>query len=84
MKESELNLEHSFDSAALIHDTRAILNSATENRAEWIQEVDSLIHRIDEILKHTPAAHVPMEWRVMVAGLRVLASQVYLCGDCPR
>ena len=76
MKESELNLEHSFDSAALIHDTRAILSSVTENHAEWIQEVDSLINRIDEILKHTPAAHVPMEWRVMVAGLRVLASQV--------
>lgn len=75
MKESELDLEHSFDSATLIHDIRKILKSATESRADWIQEVNSLIHRIDEILKHTPAAHVPMEWRVIVAGLRVMASQ---------
>ena len=76
MRESELKLEGALDSAVLIHDIRAILNSATEGRAEWIPEVGSLVNRIDDILTNTPNAHVPTEWRVIVAGLRVLASQV--------
>ena len=76
MRESELKLERALDSAVLIHDIRAILNSATEGRAEWVPEVGSLINQIDDILTHTPNAHVPTEWRVIVAGLRVLASQV--------
>ncbi len=41
-----------------------------------IKEVTSLINRILEILKNTPDTNVPAEWRVVVAGLRVLASQV--------
>ena len=76
MRESGLKLECALDSAVLIHDIRAILKSATEGRAEWVPEVGSLINQIDDILTHTPNAHAHTEWRVMVAGLRVLASQV--------
>ena len=76
MRESELKLKHAFNSAELIHDIRTVLNSSTKGRAEWTQEVGSLINRIDDILTHTPDAYVPTEWRIMVAGLRVLASQV--------
>ena len=76
MKKSGLELEHALDSAVLIHDIRAILNSATEGRREWTLEVGSLINRIDDILTHTPDKYVPTEWRIVTAGLRVLASQV--------
>ena len=76
MRESELDLSHASNSARLIYDIRAVLDSGTEFRTEWAQEVGSLIDRIDEILAKTPAAHVPIEWQVVVAGLRVLASQV--------
>ena len=40
------------------------------------QKVGLLVKRIDEILNHTPGAHVPTEWRVVAVGLRVLASYV--------
>ena len=76
MQRAELQLEHAFNSAALIQDTHAILNSATEGQTEWTQAVSSLIDRIDDILKHTPESHVPIEWRIMVAGLHTLVSQV--------
>ena len=76
MQQTELQLEHACNSAALIHDIHAILNSATEVPAEWTQAVGSLINRIDATLTHTPESHVPMEWRIMVAGLHTLASQI--------
>ena len=76
MRESELKLEHALNSAALIHNIRAILNCATEGRVEWSQETRALINRIDDVLRHTPDAHIPPEWRIAVAGLRVLASQI--------
>ena len=76
MRGSELKLEHAFDSGVLISQVRAILNSGTEGRTEWTQEIGHLINRIDAILTHTPEAHVPTEWRLMVSGLRVLASQI--------
>ena len=75
MRKSGLNLEHALDSAVLIHDIHAILNSATEGRVEWTLEVDSLINRIDDILTRTPDKYVPTEWRIVTAGLRALASQ---------
>ena len=67
MRESELKLEHSIDSAALIHDIRAVLNSASEGQAEWSRTVVPLINRIDDILRYTPDANVPAEWRIMAA-----------------
>lgn len=76
MQQIELQLEHAFNSAALIHDIQAILNLTTEGQTEWTQAVSSLINRIDDILTHTPESHIPIEWRIMVTGLRVLASQV--------
>jgi len=76
MRESELQLEHALNSVTLIHDIRTILTAAPGGRTEWSKEVASLVNRIVEILKHTPDMYVPPEWRTMVAGLRVLASQV--------
>lgn len=76
MWESELQLEHALNSVALIHDIRNILTAVPDGRAEWSREVACLVNRIVEILKLTPDAYVPAEWRVMAAGLRVLASQV--------
>ena len=75
MWELELELKHAFNSAALIDEIRTVLNSVTEGRVEWIQKVGSLVNQIDDILTHTPDAHLPPEWRVVVTGLRVLASQ---------
>ena len=76
MQRAELQLKHAFNSVALIHDIHTILNSAAEGQTEWTQAVSSLINRIDDILKHTPESHVPIEWRIMVAGLHTLVSQV--------
>ena len=76
MQQTELQLEHAFNSAVLIHDIHAILNSAIEGQTEWTQTVGSLINRIDDVLTHTPESHVLIEWRIMVAGLHTLVSQV--------
>ena len=75
MCRSKFELEHASNSVALVHDIRTILNSTTEGRMALPQKVDLLVKRIDQILKQTPDAHVPTEWRVVVVGLRVLASQ---------
>ena len=76
MQRVELQFEHAFNSATLIHDIHTILNSATEGQTEWIQAVNSLINRIDDVLTHTPESQVPIEWRIMVAGLHTLVSHV--------
>ena len=76
MWKSELELKHAFNSAALIDDIRTVLNLTIDERVEWSQEVGLLINRIDDILTHTPDAYISLEWRVVLAGLRVLASQV--------
>ena len=76
MQQTELQLEHAFNSAALIQDTHAILNSVTEGQTEWTLAVSSLINRIDDVLTHTPESHVPIEWRILVAGLHTLVSQI--------
>lgn len=76
MRESELQVEHALDSVALIHDLRTVLSSATKGRAKWSQEAASLVDRINKIIEHTPNTYVPTEWHIMVAGLRVLASQI--------
>ncbi len=73
---TELQLEHACNSAALIQDIQAILNSTTEVPVERTRAVSSIINRIDDILTHTPESHIPIEWRIMVAGLHTLASQV--------
>jgi hypothetical protein len=76
MRESELRLEHALDSVALIRDIHRALSSAIGGRTGWSQEVGSLVDRIDKILEHTPDTYMPEEWHVVVAGFRVLASQV--------
>ena len=76
MREPELDLKHAADSARLIYDIRTALNSSTEFNADWAKEVGSLIDRIDETLAKTAVAHVPIEWKILTAGVRVLLSQV--------
>jgi hypothetical protein len=76
MRESEFRLEHALDSVALIHRIRTVLSSATVGRGKWSPGIASLVDQIDKIIEHTPDKYVPAEWHVMVAGLRVLASQV--------
>jgi hypothetical protein len=76
LSESELELEHALNSVALVHEVRKVLAPEPKAATEFPKQAASLVSQIDEILEHTPAAHVPLEWRVMVAGLQVLASQV--------
>lgn len=76
MWESELELKHALNSLTLIHEIRTVLTEAPDGRAEWSNEVSSLVNRIVEILKDTPDTYVPVEWRIMATGLQVLASQV--------
>jgi len=76
MWESKLELEHALKSVDVIRDIRTLLTAAPDGRADWSKEVGSLVNRIVQILKHTPDTYVPVEWLVMAAGLRVLASQV--------
>lgn len=73
---AEVQLGHALNSVSLLKDIRTALTETPDNPAVWCKEVDSLTNRIYEILKHTPAAHAPAEWRVMGAGLPVLASHV--------
>lgn len=72
MQKPELELKHALKSVAMSHDIRRLLTTAFVGRAEWSKEVVALINRIEEILKHTPNKHVPAEWLLMIAGLRVL------------
>ena len=76
MREPELDLNQAANSARLIYEIRAVLNSEAESRQEWAQKVGSLIERAGETLTRTPRKHVPVEWRIMIAGFRVLVSQV--------
>ena len=76
MWESKLDIDHASNSVALIYDIRMILNSATDDKVEWCQKVDTFVDQIDKFLKQTPDGPVPVEWEVVVAGLRVLVSQV--------
>ncbi len=76
IREPELDLKHAANSARLIYDIRVVLNSSTEFNRDWAKEIGSLIDRIDEILAKTPIAHVSFEWKVMIAGFRVLLGQV--------
>jgi len=76
MRETEFLLEHALNSASLVHDIRTVLSSATAGRGKWSPGIASLVDQIDKIIEHTPEKYVPAEWHVMVAGLRVLASQV--------
>ena len=76
MRESELDLNQAANSARLIYEIRAVLNSEAESRQEWAQKVGSLVERAGETLTRTPRKHVPVEWRIMIAGFRVLVSQV--------
>ncbi len=76
MRESELQLAHASNSMALIHDIRNVVSSITVRSTDCIQQVEGLVNRIDETLRCTPDAYVPVEWSVMAAGLRVITSQV--------
>ena len=76
MRESKLDIDHASNSVALIRDIRTILNSATYDKIEWRQKVDTFVDQIDKLIKQTPDEHVPVEWKVIVAGLRVLVSQI--------
>lgn len=76
LRKSELELEHALNSVALVHEVHKVLAAEPKAPTEFPQEAGSLVLQIDEILEHTPDAHVPLEWRVLVAGIRVLASQV--------
>ena len=76
MWESKLDIDHASNSVALIHDIRTILNSDTDDKVEWCQKVDTFVDQIDKLIKQTPDGYVPVEWEVVVAGLRVLVSQV--------
>ncbi len=52
MRQSELQLEHAFNSVTLIHAIRTVLTSVPSDRVEWSKEVLSLVNQIVEILKH--------------------------------
>lgn len=75
MQKPELELDHALTSVALVHEIRKVLTSVPSGRVELSHQIASLVNRIDEILEQTPAPYVPMEWNVMAAGLRILASQ---------
>lgn len=76
MQESKIKFEHALDSATLLLEIRKILNTANSDHVQWTKKVTSLVERVEEMLKNTANEHVPIEWRTMIAGLRVLASQV--------
>ena len=76
MQEPELELEHTLKSVAMSLEIRRLLTTTFDEQSEWSNEVIALINCIEDILKHTPDDYVPTEWRLMVAGLHVLASQI--------
>lgn len=76
MQETKLKLEHASNSGALIRSIRRELGSALKNRTEWLPRADSLITQIQEVIEHTPDEYVPVEWHIISAGIRVLASQL--------
>ncbi len=76
MKEAaELGLRRASESVALIHDIRGLLRTAAKGKPDFLEEVGSIVNRIDETLEEAPDLNAHEEWNVMVAGLRVLVSQ---------
>ena len=75
MREEELDFEHALNSVNLVCDIRTLVNTVPEGRTAWSKEAALLINRIVEIIKCTPEDYQSVEWLIMAAGLRVLASQ---------
>lgn len=76
MKEPELDLEHALKFVAINLEIRRLLTTAFGGWAEWSNEVAEIINQMEELLKHTPDEYAATEWQLMIAGLRVLASQI--------
>ena len=70
-----MDLKHAYRSVSIVRDARAILDSGKNNGEESSSEIAGLVQQIENILNETPRDKTPLEWRVMDAGLRVLASQ---------
>jgi hypothetical protein len=75
MISSELELEHASESVALALSIRSLLGGPHRQDSGRIAEITALIERLDAILLGTPEGHAPPEWRLMLAGLHVLACQ---------
>ena len=71
-----MDLNQASRSAEVAEDVRASLRLAAGGGREFSQRVVALLEKTEEILKHTPEAHIPPEWQVMTSGLRVLASRI--------
>ena len=71
-----MDLKHAYRSASFARGARAILDSVKNDGEESSSEIAGLVRQIDNILHETPKDKTPLGWRVMDAGLRVLASQI--------
>ena len=72
MNDSNLELDHAFESALVILEVRETLKI----RSGGADELDRLKVRTGELCHQTPDKYLPSTWRVMNAGLSVLASHV--------
>ena len=73
-----MELEHAVTSAALVHDICIVLDAMDDGGSEWPEQVAALANRIDELIEETPIRYLPIEWKLILAGLRVLRSQ-FIC-----
>lgn len=74
--QSELELEHALNAVTLHQKIRSLLATTFTEQEKWSNEVIELITCIEKSLQHTPDNYYPTEWKLMIAGLRVLASQI--------
>lgn len=75
-QESQIELNHAVISATLVRDISTALSAMLDGKSNWSGQVTSLVDRINEIIEETPDMYVPSEWKVMLAGLRALDSQL--------
>lgn len=75
---SGLELEHAIVSVNLVREIRTSLDAILDGKEGQFEELAALIGRTNEVVEETPDQYVPIEWKVMLAGLRALDSH-FVC-----
>ena len=75
MGKSYLDLEKSEKSIFLAKKIRDLLRTPLKEEPVWYQQSKNLIKEAEGVLKDTPDWYLPVEWELMVNGIRVLSCE---------
>ncbi|MEN9847592.1 MAG: hypothetical protein RL368_332, partial [Pseudomonadota bacterium] len=74
--QSELKIEQALQAITLHKEVRRLLIPSFTGQVEWFTNVKNIIAHIETAIEKIPEEYSPKEWKLMIAGLRVLSSQM--------